>query len=100
MADATYAWSDIRTTDDKGATKLIKFGEAVTAAGLGVDKENFEALIESGAVRNVKPPDLAKEGFSGSVVEFYQNKAREAAEEAGATAAEAAVEAMHAVGEV
>lgn len=94
MADTQYAWSPIQAGD-----KSAKFGDQVTAEKLGISKEDFEALVDSKAVRPVKPPQLP-EGYQGSVIDFYREKAKEAALEAGMDIDQASLEAFHAVGEV
>jgi hypothetical protein len=93
MADTMYAWSPIRAGD-----KSAKVGDTVTAQTLGVSNEDFEAMVDAGAVRNTKPPKM--ENFSGSVVEWYQRQAREAAREAGGTIDDENLRALHAIGEV
>lgn len=89
-----YAWSPIGV----GTKNSVAFGDEVTETKLGVDKENWNALIEAGSVRTTKPPKM--ENFSGSVVEFYQREAKNAALDAGATADEANLKAQNAVREV
>lgn len=47
-----YAWSPIRT----GKGSVVKVGESVNAKKLEVSDEDFEGLVESGAVRKRKYP--------------------------------------------
>jgi len=57
-----YAWSPIPTDHNEFGqpTKRIEVGDTVTADKVGVSKEEFEYLIEAGAVREEKyPEDLA-----------------------------------------
>ena len=93
MATA-YAWSPILAGD-----KSAKFGDEVTASGLGISKEDFEELVTSGAVRTKKPPKLP-DGYQGSVIDFLREQIREAELEAGATLDEASLESMQAIGEI
>lgn len=88
-----YAWSPIQ-----GAKSDVKVGDEVSKSTLAVSDEDWEYLVNSGVARTTKPPKM--EGFSGSMVEWYQKQAKEAAEQAGASIDEAALAAHHAVGEV
>jgi len=65
MTDTYYAWSNF--TNDEG--KKFKPGAKVSASDLGVDDEEFQAFVDSGAVRTVEFPELP-EGFTGSPREF------------------------------
>jgi len=51
-----YAWSSFRLdVDEHGkAKKVVEPGEEVTAEKLKVSKEEFENLIEVGAVRDLE----------------------------------------------
>lgn len=79
-----YAWSNIRyggksDPNVQGVSmvtdvKMLKFGETVTADKVGLDKEGFQALIDSGAVREMKPPDM--EGFSGSPIDKLREQVK------------------------
>jgi len=91
---AAYAWSPILAGD-----KSAKFGDEVTASGLGVSKEDFEDLIASGAVRAKKPPKLPDD-YQGSVVDFLREQIREAELAAGSSIDDATLESMQAIGEV
>ncbi len=58
-----YAWSEFRVGEpakdnQPGKVTSIKFGETVTAEKLKADDEQMKAYIDSGAVREVKPPEL------------------------------------------
>jgi hypothetical protein len=88
---ALYAWSPIQAGD-----KSAKFGEEVSASGLGISKEDFASLVESGAVRSKKPPKLPDD-WQGSVIDFIRKEAREAFE---GTDDEAALEELNAIGEL
>lgn len=85
MADPTYyAWSPIHyDSEGKGEVgapakpKTLAIGEVATKAKLGIDDENFAALVEAGSVRERKPPDTP-DGYSGSHVQFLLEQAREA----------------------
>lgn len=78
-----YAWSDIRVgepaKDDKpGKLTTIKFGEAVTAEKLGgADKEQMQAYMDSGAIREIKPPDMP-DTWQGSPLDFVRSEAEKA----------------------
>jgi len=91
---AAYAWSPILAGD-----KSAKFGDEVTASGLGISKEDFEELALAGSIRSKKPPKLP-EGYQGSVVDFLREQIKEAELAAGASFDEAALESMAAIGEV
>jgi hypothetical protein len=54
MADKMYAWSPI--VRDEG--KPVKVGDSVSASDLGIEDEDFQALVDAGAVRKVKYPDI------------------------------------------
>jgi hypothetical protein len=95
MADTHYAWSPILAGD-----KSAKFGDEVTASGLGVDKEEFQAMIDGGSVRTTKPPPVKDMRTDESVIDFYRRQAREAALAAGEEVAEAQLAAHNAVAEV
>ncbi len=78
-----YAWSDFRVgepaKDDKpGKITTIKFGETVTAEKLGgADDEQMQAYMDSGAIREVKPPDMPAT-FQGSPLDFVRAEAEKA----------------------
>ena len=59
---AYYAWSEIKAGD-----KSAKPGDTVSASDLGLSKEQFEELVEAGAVKEEKFPDPGD--FPGSPVE-------------------------------
>lgn len=84
MADALYAWSEIRVGKheagaDTGETTVIKPGDTVTQGDLS--DEQFEQLKNSGAVKTLKYPEMP-ETFQGSPVDFLMQTAREAADTA------------------
>lgn len=94
MPDTFFAWSPIQTGDkDKDAA----FGDTVTQSGLGVSKEDFEAMIEARSIRTTKPPPVKEMRSDESVLDFYRRQAREAAEAAGESAAEAQLAAHNSV---
>lgn len=85
MADTYYAWSDLHSTKD-GKLVVVKTGEKVTAADLGLNKDEFDELIAAGSVRDAVYPAKAMtdEGFAGSPKEFAKKQlAALAAEDAG-----------------
>jgi hypothetical protein len=55
-----YAWSNFVTERNEAgqATKTIKPGDAVSQADLGVEDEEWEYLVETGAVREEEYPDI------------------------------------------
>lgn len=65
MADTYYAWSNfvIPASGDKAAKKF-KPGDTVSMTDLGVPKEEWDAYVESGAVRTTKYPEMGN--FLGS----------------------------------
>lgn len=65
MADTYYAWSrilyDIERNDDnsKKSDVYANPGDEVSASSLGISDEQFQELIDGGAVRNYPfPPEL------------------------------------------
>lgn len=98
MPEATmYAWSPIRhgAKKDKDGNIVgaeeVKMGDSVSQSKLGVDDDNWNALVEAGSVRPYKYPDNVKS--DESAVQSLQRQAREASE-----AAEAPVTAMMSLG--
>lgn len=77
MADGTYyAWSPIHTGDGDKAVVIAR-GDKVTKASAMVDDVGFQQLIDSGAIRARKIPDMPPE-FQGSIREFYLQELTEA----------------------
>lgn len=77
MADTYYAWGEIHTSGDAAeddSVKKVKPGDTVSASDLGVSDEDFEALVESGAVRTEEYPELP-EGYTGSPAQYAQEQA-------------------------
>lgn len=73
---AHYAWSEIKSgTAEKPIT--VKLGDSVTAKGLGIDDENFQALIDAGAVRDKKYPVPQDEDWDGSAVDYLRQQLAE-----------------------
>lgn len=78
MAD--YAWSEIRygvETDKDGnflRHKVVKAGETVTKAKLGVSDADWAQLQEAGSVRPYAYPDMP-ESYEGSPVDFLREQA-------------------------
>ncbi len=78
-----YAWSNIRVgeqtlkADSPGKVTTIKFGDAVTADKLGADDAQMKAYIDSGAIRETKPPQLP-ETWQGSPLDFIRAEAEKA----------------------
>lgn len=78
---AHYAWSEIvhGAEVDKDGTflsnKSVPVGSEVNASKLGISKEDFDALVESGAVRTDKYP--VPEGDGRSPIEYLRTKAAE-----------------------
>ncbi len=80
MASGYYAWSDIYAGGDserreasgnrliRVVTKrnIIRRGDKVTKAALNVSDEEFDALVESGSIRNYPVPDGADQYTSPS----------------------------------
>lgn len=52
---AQYAWSPILTADEKGKLRTIEVGDTVSASDVG-GKDHLEALVDAGAVRDIKYP--------------------------------------------
>jgi hypothetical protein len=74
-----YAWSSFRLDVDEHnkAKKVIEPGEEVTAEKLKVSKEEFENLIEVGAVRDLEYPPVEP---GQSPAEYFRSAAAERAE--------------------
>jgi len=80
MADTFYAWSDIYAGGESekreaaggrlvkviNKRNIIRRGEKVTQAKLGVEKEEFDALVASGSVRAYPLPEGADDMVSPS----------------------------------
>lgn len=82
MASSTYyAWSPI-----KGGTAekpvAIGRGDKVTKDALGVGDDDWNALVESGAVRDKEFP--APADYEGSVIDWLREKLQEAQAMSGA----------------
>jgi hypothetical protein len=90
MAETFYAWSPIR--GDEGI--VAKFGDEVTAEGLDVEDEDFEAMKEANVIRRLKPPELP-EGYQGSVMDYYRDLVKEASLAQGSSIEEASLAAFH-----
>jgi hypothetical protein len=72
---AFYAWSPIRGgTHDKPVN--IARGEKVTQSDLGAGDADWNAYLESGAIREKEFP--APEDFDGSVIDYLREKLQEA----------------------
>lgn len=82
MADTYYAWStfSVPDTSKPGAKpKVFNPGDTVTAAGLGVEKEEFDAMVEAGSIRTMKWP-VPPEAGAVSPIDYLKAKAAEAEE--------------------
>jgi len=75
-----YAWAPInygveRDEDKNIVGQLVKaFGEKVSAGDLDLSDEEFEALVESGAVRNYPPPEDMPENYPRSPRDWMMDK--------------------------
>ena len=67
MAKKLYTWSTIRVGGDS-----IPPGEDVTASKLGLTLDQFQQLIDSGAVRDKKYP--VPLGYQGSVNDYIKEQ--------------------------
>lgn len=74
-----YAWSEIRTADADGKAVTLKFGQRVTAEKANVDEVGFAQLIESGAVRLTKPPEVP-DTWQDSPINYLLDQAKKASE--------------------
>lgn len=74
-----YAWSTFNTdVDEYGkAHGKIEPGDEVTADKLDISKEEFETLVEAGAVREQEYPDVNP---TQSPTEYYREEAAAAME--------------------
>lgn len=83
MADTMYAWTPILygvNKDDDGnitGRKQVNPGDSVTASKLGIDDENFNALVEAGSVRPYKMPEMP-DGYTDSPVNYLRQLAARA----------------------
>ena len=72
---AYYAWSNFTTEDGEAVAP----GDTVTQQQLGLNDEDWEALVESGAVREEEWPILDP-NFQGSPEEWKKQEANKVAE--------------------
>jgi hypothetical protein len=74
-----YAWSPIATGRDEKTWQMQykKPGESVSASSLNVSETQFQQLVDSGAVRTAKYPDIPEE-WEGSVLDWLRAQADEA----------------------
>ena len=74
-----YAWSSFRLDVDQNnkAKKVIEPGDEVTAEKLKVSKEEFDYMIEAGAVRDLEYPPVEP---GQSPAEYFRAAAAERAE--------------------
>jgi len=83
MAD-TVAWSNFQANYDEEKrqfTKRIKPGDKVSQADLGIEDEEWEALLESGAVREQPYPEAVSEGgYPDSPNRYFLDQLQKAAE--------------------
>jgi hypothetical protein len=73
--ESYYAWSNFTTEDGEAVAP----GDTVTQAQLGLSDEDWEALVEGGAVREEEWPILDP-NFQGSPNEWTQQEAAKEAE--------------------
>lgn len=85
-----YAWSPIRYggkgDPETGAisdVQVVEAGDEVDAGKLGISDEEFEALVESGAVREEKYPENIPAGMSA--MQFIRQQAMDAGHAAETT---------------
>jgi len=83
MADH-YAWSNFQADYDEEKrqfTKKIKPGDEVSQADLGVDDDEWESLVESGAVREQEYPEAIASGeYPDSPNKYFTEQMQKAAE--------------------
>ena len=91
MADTYYAWSKFNTEVNEFGqpTETVMPGEEISQKDLDVSDEEWEALIESGAVSTEEYPEDLPDGMSPA--EYYR---AQAAEVAAGTADDDTVEAV------
>lgn len=83
MADnpTYYAWSLIRGGDNDNPI-VVQAGEEVTRNKLGLDKDGWTQLVESGAVRTLKFPDMP-DSYQDSPRNFLLEQAKKAEDMSG-----------------
>lgn len=74
-----YAWARI-----KAGNKSANYGDSVTPGKLGIDKEQFEAHIVSGAIRTARPPEIP-DTWQGSPNNWIRHQLQEQANAAEAS---------------
>lgn len=75
MAKTHYAWSQIKSgTAEKPI--IVERGSKVTASDLGVKQEDFQAMVDAGAIRN--KPFTAPDDYQGSAIDFLRDQLAEA----------------------
>lgn len=75
-----YAWSNFRLADEKDGTvtTALRVGDEVTQAKLAIEDEEFEYLLETGAVREQPYPDMP-DGDTRSPAKFMTDQVARAA---------------------
>lgn len=91
-----YAWSKINGTDKDGEPLITERGEKVTQTSLNVDAKEFQAMVDSGAIR--PKPFPAPDDFQGSAVDYFREQLREVTAASDETIEEA--EAIHELSEL
>jgi hypothetical protein len=82
-----YAWSRIllepeRDPNDRNVVlkqRYVMPGEQVDAAKLGLTESQFQELVDSSAVREMRYPDIPK-GYTGSPIDWFREQAKQAAQ--------------------
>jgi hypothetical protein len=84
-----YAWSSIKAgTSEKPVN--IERGAKVAQSDLGISDAEWDAIVESGAVREKEFP--APEGYPGSAIDYLRERLQEAQAMSGVEEEEAASE--------
>ena len=72
---AYYAWSAIQAGTLENPIAIAR-GAKVTAKDLGIPAAEFQALVDSGAVRD--KPFPAPKGYEGSAIDYLRDQLAEA----------------------
>ena len=96
MATTYYVWSKVIGSDKDENPVTFDRGEKVTQTTLNVSSTEFQAMVDSGAIR--PKPYPAPDDFNGSAVDYLREQLREATSVSESSVEEA--EALHDLSEL